>query len=42
MQDEAKIDSEWISRFLERDRESSFSLDFRPFGPSVLDGAKIK
>ena len=27
---------------LERERESSFSLDFLPFGPSVLDGARSK
>ena len=40
VQDEAKIDSEWISRFLER--ESSFSLDFRSFGSSILDGARSK
>ena len=32
----------WIFIFLERERESSFSLDFRPFGPSVLDGARSK
>ena len=25
-----------------RERESSFSLDFRPFGPSVLDRARSK
>ena len=25
-----------------RERESSFSLDFRLFGPSVLDGARSK
>ena len=24
------------------ERESSLSLDFRPFGPSVLDGARSK
>ena len=28
--------------FRERERESSFSLDFSPFGPSVLDGARSK
>ena len=28
--------------FRERERESSFSLDFRPFGPSHLDGARSK
>ena len=25
-----------------RERRSSFSLDLRPFGPSVLDGARSK
>ena len=25
-----------------RERESTFSLGFRPFGPSVLDGARSK
>ena len=25
-----------------RERESAFSLDFRPFGPSVLDGEEAK
>ena len=25
-----------------RERESAFSLGFRPFGPSVLDGARSK
>ena len=25
-----------------RERESTFSLDFLPFGPSVLDGARSK
>ena len=24
------------------ERKSAFSLDFRPFGPSVLDGARSK
>ena len=28
--------------FRDRERESSFSLDFRPFGPSVLDGSRSK
>ena len=32
----------WVFEVLERERESSFSLDFRPFGPSVLDGARSK
>ena len=27
---------------LERERESSFSLGFRPIGPSVFDGARRK
>ena len=30
----------WFLSF--RERESSFSLDFRPFGPSVLDEARSK
>ena len=33
--------SDWIFLFF-RERESSFSLDLRPFGPSVLDGARSK
>ena len=32
----------WVFEVLERERESSFSLDFRPFGSSVLDGARSK
>ena len=32
----------WFFDFLERERESTFSLDFRPFGPLVLDGARSK
>ena len=41
MQDEEKIDSGWF--FLSfRERMSSFSLDLRPFGLSVLDGARSK
>ena len=31
----------WI-QILEREREDDFSLDFPPFGPSVLDGARSK
>ena len=31
-----------VLSFRERERESSFSLDFRPFEPSVLDGARAK
>ena len=34
--------SEGWFEFLERDRESGFSLDFWWFGPSVLDGARSK
>ena len=34
--------SGWIFDFLERERESTFSLDFRLIGPSVLDGARSK
>ena len=34
--------SGWIFDFLERERESTFSLDFRPIGPSVLDGVRSK
>ena len=30
------------NQFLERERESGFSLGFRPIGPSVLDGARSK
>ena len=30
----------WLCDF--RERMSSFSLDFRPFEPSVLDGARSK
>ena len=37
-----KRGSEGWFEFLERERESDFSLDFRPFGPSVLDGARSK
>ena len=33
---------DWIFIFLERERESSFSLDFWPFGSSILDGARSK
>ena len=29
-------------RFLERGRESTFSIGFRPIGPSVLEGARSK
>ena len=32
----------WNFDFLERERESTFSLDFQPIGPSVLDGARSK
>ena len=32
----------WNFDFLERERESSFSLDFRPIGPSVFDGVRSK
>ena len=30
----------WFCDF--RERDYAFSLDFRPFGPSVLDGARSK
>ena len=33
--------SGWIFLIF-RERESAFSLDFRPIGPSVLDGARSK
>ena len=32
----------WEIRFLERERERYFSLDFLPFGLSVPDGARRK
>ena len=35
-----KIDSSWSCDF--RERRSSLSLDLRPFGLSVLDGARRK
>ena len=39
--EEQKIDNGWF--FLSfREKMSSFSLDFRPFEPSVLDGARSK
>ena len=38
---QGKIDN-GLGFFSFRERESSFSLDFRSFGPSVLDGARSK
>ena len=32
----------WFFIFRERERESFFSLDFRSFGPKVLEGARSK
>ena len=32
----------WVFEVLERERESSFSLDFRSFGPSVSTEQKAK
>ena len=41
MQDEAK--KSIVSLGLKsRERKCALSLDFRPFGPSVLDGARSK
>ena len=31
-----------VFHFLERERESTFSLDFRPIGSSVFDGSRSK
>ena len=33
---------QWLDFDFFRDRESTFSLDFRPFGSSVLDGSRSK
>ena len=33
---------QWLDFLFFRERRSSFSLDFWPFGPSVLDGARSK
>ena len=33
---------QWAWDFISRERVCSFSLDFRPSGLSVLDGAKSK
>ena len=40
----SRLDSDAVAGFLIFfiERESSFSLDFRPFKPSVLDGARSK
>ena len=38
----AKIGRRLEIQILERERESAFSLDFWPFEPSVLDGARSK
>ena len=42
MQERAGSCSWLVFEFLERERESYFSLDFSLFGPSVLDGARSK
>ena len=33
---------QWLGFFISREKESSFSVDFQPFGPSVLDGTRSK
>ena len=33
---------QWAGFLSFRERESSFSLGFRPFGPSIFDGARSK
>ena len=33
---------QWLDFDFFRERESTFSLGFRPIGPSVLDGEKVK
>ena len=38
----ARIDAEGLDFCDFRERRSSFSLNLRPFGPSVLDGARSK
>ena len=36
------VDEQEVAGSIFRERRISFSLDFRPFGPSVLDGARSK
>ena len=38
----AGTDMQWLGFVIFRERESVFSLDFRPFGPSVLNRARSK
>ena len=33
---------QWLGFVIYRERKCAFSLDLRPFGPSVLDGARSK
>ena len=42
MQKGWKLAVSWVFEILERERVCDFSLDFSPFGPSVLNGARSK
>ena len=42
LRDKSAVEVQGLDFLFFRERESSLSLDFRPFGPSILDGARSK
>ena len=42
LKDQNVKEMEWVMVLCFRERRFAFSLDLRPFGPSVLDGARSK
>ena len=42
LKDQNVKEMQWVLELESRGRKCDFSLDFRPFGPSVLDGVRSK
>ena len=42
LKDQNVKEMQWVLELESRERKCDFSLDFRSFGPSVLDGARSK
>ena len=42
LKDQNVKEMQWVLELESRERKCDFSLDFRPFGPSVLDRARSK